>query len=530
MDKQLFKSQGKPFFPLGGQPGTNVSFLPGDLDNFYKGAKHLRLNSAEIQIYWRQINPEPGVYDFTDVDRILGELRQNNLKWLLTWFGTWKNGTLKYAPNWVKTNKAVYKRVVDSRGVEQLVLSSHCNANLEADKAAFVALMRHLKNVDGDYGTVIGVQVENEPGIFGPTPRDYGEEATAEYNSAVPTYIIDFIKANKGNEYKTWSANGCKTNGTWPEIFGRDGAEFLTSWSIACYINEIALAGKAEYDLPMYANNWRAELDFRYPGVDYPVGGPNTKVINLWKSVCGEIGGIDMVCPDIYVPQYTGFNYQCSMYDRPDNALFIPETGGSTGSAWQPFAAVGMHDCIGYATMGGIGNAVDENGNLRPEYECIAASFRGLADVCPLLTEHYATGNIHGIVQETGADHMYIELRGYNARVTFGYTGRWRGGKPVPAGAMGAGLIIQNGDHEFYIVGYGFTVELHKACPPTEIHPDYAAKIRTQEIDYLLTEEGYFDDDYIWRTVAIREGDTNDYGITMNRLDARCLHAIMNPN
>jgi len=531
-NKQIFSLNGKTFFPLAGQPGTNVSFFPGELDTFFKGAKIMRLNSAEIQLYWQQINPEQGKYDFTDFDRILEQCRANNMRWLLTWFATWKNGTMKYAPQWVKKNKAVYKRVLDHRGVEQNVLSSHCEANYEADKAAFTALMEHIKKVDSDKKTVIGIQVENEPGIFAPTARDYGEEATKEYNSQVPSYIIQAIEAaGKGNEYNTWAANGKKKAGTWEEVFGRDGAEFLTTWSVAKYINGIARAGKDIYDLPMYANNWAAERFFQYPGIDYPCGGPNSKVIDLWLAVCREIKGIDMICPDNYSPNYTEFNRQCALYDREDNPLYIPETGGMTRTAWQPFAAIGFHNSIGYALMGGVGNAVDASGNLRPEYECIAASLRGVADVIPLLISQYGTGNIHGIVQEVGQANQYMDLRGYKALVTFGQGARFfrRVEKPVPEDALGGGLIIQTGDHEFYIVGYGFSVELHKACPPDQIWPDFAGSVRSQEIDYLLTEEGYFDDNGAWKTIRIRQGDTNDYGITMQNLEVRCLHVIMNP-
>ena len=532
MNKQIFTLNGKPFFPLAGQPGTNVSFFPGELDNFFKAAKIMRLNSAEIQLYWQQINPEPNVYDFTDFDRILDQCRANNMRWLLTWFGTWKNGTMKYAPVWVKKDKKTFKLVLDHRGVEQNVLSSHCAANYEADKAAFCALMEHIKKVDSGRNTVIGVQVENEPGIFGPTARCYTEEATREYNGPVPLYLIEAIMARgKGDEYRTWEANGKKKSGNWPEVFGRDGAEFLTTYSVAKYINGIARAGKEIYELPMYANNWARERFFQYPGIDYPCGGPNSRVINLWLAVCREEKGIDMVCPDIYTPYYSGFNEQCDIYDRDDNPLFIPETGGSFRCAWQPFAAVGFHDCIGYALMGGVGNAVEADGSLRPQYDCIAASLRGIADVIPLLISQYGTGNIHGIAEELLRENQYMELRGYNALVTFGAPSRplRRNEKPVPEDALAGGLIIQSGDHEFYIIGYGFSVEIHRACPPDEIWPDNAASVRSQEIDYLLTEEGYFDDDGLWRTVRIRQGDTNDYGISMHSLDVRCLHVIMNP-
>jgi len=44
-----------------------------------------------------------------------------------------------------------------------------CKANLEADKKVFAALCEHLKATDSTEQTVIGLQVENEPGILAAT-------------------------------------------------------------------------------------------------------------------------------------------------------------------------------------------------------------------------------------------------------------------------------------------------------------------------------------------------------------------------
>ena len=47
---------------------------------------------------------------------------------------------------------------------------------LKADKRAFVALMAHLKKIDGDKRTVLMVQVENESGTYG-LVRDFAPAA-----------------------------------------------------------------------------------------------------------------------------------------------------------------------------------------------------------------------------------------------------------------------------------------------------------------------------------------------------------------
>ena len=61
-----------------------------------------------------------------------------------------------------------------------------------------MALCKHLKTKDSTEQTVIGLQIENEPGIIG-SDRDYGPEAQAIYDSPVPTKLIDCMKkAGKG--------------------------------------------------------------------------------------------------------------------------------------------------------------------------------------------------------------------------------------------------------------------------------------------------------------------------------------------
>ena len=82
------------------------------------------------------------------------------------------------------------------------VLSSHCRANLEADKNAFKALCRHLKDTDSAEQTVIGLQVENQPGILG-SDRDYSPEGQAEFDNPVPEKLISAIKtAGKGDIFQ----------------------------------------------------------------------------------------------------------------------------------------------------------------------------------------------------------------------------------------------------------------------------------------------------------------------------------------
>jgi beta-galactosidase GanA len=124
--------------------------------------KLLHGNTLEIPVYWDKVEPKEDTFDFTAVDALIASARHNEIKLILLWFATWKNGNMDYAPAWVKTNPQHFKRVIAPTGKDVWNLSSHCPANLEADKKAFTALCKHLKAVDGTEQTVIALQIENE--------------------------------------------------------------------------------------------------------------------------------------------------------------------------------------------------------------------------------------------------------------------------------------------------------------------------------------------------------------------------------
>jgi beta-galactosidase GanA len=86
------------------------------------------------------------------------------------------------------------------------------------------------------------------------------------------------------------------------------------------------------------------------PG-DYPSGGPLPHLIDVWKAGAPTL---DLLAPDIYFRNFTGI---VANYDRPDNALFIPEQGrASIGELTaNGLFAFGKHKAIGYSPF-----AVDE--------------------------------------------------------------------------------------------------------------------------------------------------------------------------
>src|SRR5690349_11589119 len=134
--------EGKPYLVLGGQI-HNSSAWPSELPQVWKSMAALHANTIEAPVYWEQVEAQAGRFDFGVVDQLIRGAREHNLHVVLLWFGTWKNGNMHYVPEWVKSDTKRFPRVIKADGEPIDVLTALSRTNLEADKAAFVALMRH---------------------------------------------------------------------------------------------------------------------------------------------------------------------------------------------------------------------------------------------------------------------------------------------------------------------------------------------------------------------------------------------------
>ena len=226
-DRFTFMVDGKPFIMLGGQVG-NFSAFPDRMERAWPAFKAMNLNTVEYPVYWNVIEPEEGKFDFTAFDQILRGVRAQGLRAVILWFGTWKNGAMDWSPNWVKADPKRFPRVLDYGGRPIRVLSPHSRANLEADKRAYTAMMRRLREVDEAERTVVMVQVENEPGTLG-SVRDFSPESNKLFNGPAPAKLVAALK---------------KKPGTWKEVFGRVADETFNAFYLSSYINEVAQAGK----------------------------------------------------------------------------------------------------------------------------------------------------------------------------------------------------------------------------------------------------------------------------------------------
>jgi hypothetical protein len=265
---------------------------------------------------------------------------------------------------------------------------------------------------------------------------------------------------------------------------------------------------------------WVREVNLRVAGYDYPSGGAVDSMLDVWKAAAPAV---DLLAPDIYIPDTAGFRELCAYYDREDNALLIPECGLHAATARHLFYAIAEYGAIGVAPFG-IDALFDENGQVREQAVAFVQTYASLEALLPLLPLYQHTAHMHAIVQEEGAGSQFLALDGYDALVQFGVT--WFG-QPIKAGAPGSergrGLIIQTGPKEFFVTGIGFTVYLR---PQARLDRTLHRNNWASRLDgWLLVEAGRFVG-HQWVAEERRSGDESDYGLVMAK-PGQTVHALL---
>ena len=527
---------GAPYLVLGAQIG-NSSAWPAVLPKVWPALEALHVNTAEAPVYWEQIEPQPGSFDWTNVDALIDGAREHHLHLVLLWFGTWKNGNDHYVPQWVKNDSQHFPRMINGSGAPIDDLSANSPANMEVDRKAFAALMQHVAKKDGGEHTVLMMQIENESGGIG-SVRDYSSASNQEFAGPVPAELV--------------KALGRKA-GTWSEVFPGNADEAFQAWHQARYINAIADAGKREFNIPFYCNVWLAyppaELPERHipiAGIGYPSGGPNQGMLSIWKAAAPAI---DMIGPDIYSSNPDFVLDILDTYARPDNPLWIPEIGRGNDYAPYLFAALGK-GAIGFSPFG-----IDWVNHLAAGTvpRAHAANFALLGPMDRTLAQLNYAGKIKTFIELAGGvdqEKLFtadpnmkntalsgpnsalidpgrlanatvpLDMVGTPATRAADASGAWvaevrfgfpqRDGLPAPGSTSKEGrmLVAQLGPNEYLLTGIGGSVFFHR--------PGFLPGIRMQ---ILTAEEGYYTPGAspgaaeIWHVIRILNGDETDRGI-----------------
>ena len=476
---------GAPYLMLGVQV-NNSSAWPGMLPQVWPAVERLHANTVEAPIYWEQMEPAPGKFDFSVVDALLAGAREHKVHLVLLWFGTWKNGAPHYVPEWVKRDPVKYPRVTGPKGEVRDTMSPFGTATMEADKTAFVALMKHLKLADPRH-TVIMVQVENEINAYG-SQRDYAPEAVKLFEGQVPAEFAAAMHV---------------TPGTWTEAFGLEAENTFQAWSIARYVEQVAKAGKEAYGLPLYLNH----------SLENPLAPPRQgrlpwdkmtdHVLDIWKSTAPSL---DLIAPDIYMSQYAQYEKVLDVYERKDNALFVPESGNAAPYARYLFAALG-HGAIGWSPFGldltGYANAplgapvVDDK-----LIDLFALNFKLIGPMQREIAKLNFEGKVQAVSEDPAVHAQDLKFGPWTATVAYGLRVFGRAanapGNPEP---VGRALVAQLGPDEFLVTGVSARVDFRLSDPATGKH---RAFVKVEEGTYV---------DGKWKFLRIWNGDQTDYGL-----------------
>jgi len=476
---------GRPYLILGGQI-HNSSAWPSELPQVWESMAALHANTVEAPVYWEQFEAQEGHFDFTNVDQIVEGARAHNLHVVLLWFGTWKNGNMHYVPAWVKTDTKRFPRVIRPDGEPIDVLSPLSRNTLEADKTAFVALTRHLKQIDSEQHTVLLVQVENESGNIG-SVRDNSAEANRAFAGAVPADLL---------------AAAHKSAGTWSQVFGADADEMFQFYHQSKYVNEIVAAGKAEFPIPYYINVWidypaaeTPQRQLEMPGIAYPSGGAVQKMVGLWRALAPSI---DMIGPDIYADDSPFYRETMRAYHRPDNPLWIPETG--RGDSFGKFFFYALGDgAIGFSPFG-----VDRSGwNILGDepWKAHANNFALIGPMSREIAQLEFDGKLKTAVEEPGQTAEEVDFGAWQATVAFGFPQPDGRRAPGTKDAHGAALVAQLGPDEFLVTGVDASVSFH-----------LPGKLPWMRSQIISAEQGTYENG-VWKPLRLWNGDETDRGL-----------------
>jgi beta-galactosidase GanA len=488
---------GAPFLILGAQ-ANNSSNYPAALPNVWPAIEQMHANTLEIPVAWEQIEPQEGRFDFSYVDTLVAQAREHNARLILLWFATWKNTGPNYAPAWVKLNNRRFPRMINRQGRVHYALSPHAQATLDADRRAFVALMRHLREIDSRHRTVIMVQVQNEPGTYG-SVRDYSPAAEALFQGPVPERLLRALN---------------KQPGTWRQVFSRDADEFFHAWHVASFIGQVAAAGKAEYPLPMYANAaLRDPTNYQDPST-YASGGPTWNVMDIWKAAAPSI---DVLAPDVYERRHAPATAHFARYARPDNPLLVVEIGNDKQYPRYLFHVLGQNG-IGFAPFG-----MDFTGytnyplGASAEGEARLAPFGILYEVMAPIARDWARISFKhptwGVAKPDDNADQELDLGRWKAKVeydqwVFGFADWTWIDRTEPAPNLnkpsGGAMIAELGPNEYLVIAQNCRVSFSLKDP---------SGVNGTLFDRV--EEGTFRNGE-WRMDRVWNGDQTDYGLNFS--------------
>lgn len=519
-NQKVLLVDGKPFIMLAGEIHNSDSSSPAYMEQIWKIADDLGMNSLLLPVTWEMVEPVEGEFHFEVLDQLIDQAREYGMKIGILWFGSFKNAECMYAPEWVKRDLERFQRGQIVKGknkagrrvsptlpvtIPYTTISYLSENAMQADARAFRKMMQHVREYDEAEGTVITVQVENETGLLG-NAREVSDEADAAFAGEVPQEFASYMRSH--TEYMEEDIRAAveagAEKGSWSEVFGAAAEEIFSAYHVASFVEYVAKAGKDAYDLPMTANCW-LDKAADTPG-DYPSGGPVARVHEVW-DYCAP--SIDVYCPDIYVPY---FNKVCDSFVKSGtNPLYIPEAATHSYAAPRMVYTVGHYHAMCYSPFGFddigkpfsaaqgylFGMDVTDPALKTPQnFEEYAALGKILREAMPLLAERYGTTDLQAVCAEREAEkkkslglpedmnpmeRMMAEAAA-TTKMIFGDLGVSAGfGGMMRPRNDGVLLVCRTKENEVYMIGEQCDIQL------------FSADSEKTNLDILRLEEGTFE-------------------------------------
>jgi hypothetical protein len=483
---------GKPFLVLGGELGNSSAGTAAQADSILPRLAQLHFNTVLMPVAWGQIESQEGHFDFSIVDHWIEVARQQHLRLVLLWFGSWKNAFSSYAPEWVLSDTKRFPRSISADGLPLEILSPLGEETARCDSRAFAALMRHVRSQDSAHDTVLMVQVENEIGYLGIGGRDRSEMANRLFQQPVPTQLSKALEAHRLPD--AFASHFNPAGHTWKEMFGTDADEVFMAWHYGLFVNQVAEAGKKEYALPMYLNA-QLPAPFERAG-EYPTGGPHPVYQAVYRAAAPSI---DFYSPDIYWPD---FEHWVQRYQAAGNPVFVPEARLDVA----PFNALytyGEARGFGFSPFDVDSLPVNQpSGQPGPR---LADEYDALNRMSGLILQAQQKNKIRAMVlhETSPRPTRAVALGGFLLRASL--SRGWPARNLLAAD--GAMMVLEAAPNEFYVLGSGLTVSFVR-------DPDV-----DDQIAGIASIEQVSNADGKWVTVRQLNGDQSNQGRELS-LDA----------